>query len=241
MSTKQPANSTCTVLQHRFAHEPGPQFPRQQRTLGHQGVEQSLFHAGRAEINKRRRRLEDTRLETALDYFFGSILVVQSYLCSKDVADPHAGEQGMLIDHRVCVLGLDEALFAADQAVRHVRDEREREVVYAASLMFPCGHFIIAHPLAQPDTAARRRISDEVLRHRKHSLELPLSWLRQVDQELGRKMAYLLEQLDEGEQGVVSPEWTPLRDVVLRSQVRIRSFWLGGGEPSVALLARPDA
>lgn len=66
-------------------------------------------------------------------------------------------------------------------------------------------------------------MQEEKNRSRELALERPLNYLSRMDEGLGWKMRYLLEQIDP--QAQVPEEWKNLRDALQRSMVRIYTFW----------------
>ena len=183
-------------------------------------MQTTLRALGCIEFHKRRRPLTNELLERALHYFFDDTQLIQSYMIYKSVSDLCKNEEG---EGNTSVSPLDEALWAAQKSAQLIQDSAEQEIVYAASLMYPCGLFMTDHPLNRYYKDPATPMQEERNKWRELMLEKSLNWLSREDETLGWLMRYLLEQLDHD--AAVPAQWKPLRDAVLRGQVRIRAFW----------------
>lgn len=183
-------------------------------------LEQTLMDLALLQINKLRWHPEDPQLEGTLRWFFSDRSLVQSYMLPKKIG-PRAEREGQ--ESALCVIPIDQAIAAAVTASALVADPWERQTVYAASLMSPCGHFVAEHPVSQHERDQARTLNEERAALKTLLLERPLNWLSEHSAPKGRLLRYLLEQ--PGHDAEVPAQWAPLREVVQRGQVQIKCVW----------------
>lgn len=180
-------------------------------------LEQTLIDMALMEIKKKRWQLEDTDLEELLKWFFSEPLVVQSYMLSKRIGSKDESE------YLVALIPLDQAIFVARTASDMTSDPWEKQVVYAASLIFPCGHFVAEHPVVQYERESTANLTDERTSLRTWILERPLNGLSALNKEKGNLMRYLLDQ--SSQETVVPSSWFQMRQIVQRGQVQLKCIW----------------
>lgn len=190
-----------------------------------QQLRQTLLQMLRMEFRQRRRQMANEYIESALRHFLDDHSIVESYMLHTSATDLCQSEDPEQ-DCGECVLPLDEALRAAESAVAAMGNvaELDRELVYAAALMYPAGIFMMAHPLAEFYRHPGWTLQQERDHCRWLAMERPLSCLRRCsDPEVAQKMRYLTEQLDPMAQE--PQQWQALKQAVQQSLVRIHALW----------------
>lgn len=181
-------------------------------------------------IHGLRNRLPHPLLEQVLIDFFDDEEVVDAYLAIK-LCETGRGE-GMPpgCDGYTTIAVADAVAAAINTTTGMPPDDEDRQVLYAAAVMYPSGAFLMALPRkqreAQKDSRATSCTAGQ-LRTIQRSLAVaaPLIWLSYADPDLARKLAFLLDQLDTEQFVPVPAQWHALREALHRGQRRIPSVW----------------
>lgn len=160
-------------------------------------------------IHTVRLRMSNPHLERLVLDFFEDPLIQRAYMGDPDY------------NSGVFTGAFEQALLVAQAAAEAVQNEDDKEAVYAAALLYPCGDFLMALPWAsetlQHDPSRPRQ--EMALVQQGRALSGPLRRLSRADEVLGRKMNFLLQQIDVWTLAApIPPEWSALRQVLLESQ-----------------------
>jgi hypothetical protein len=195
---------------------------RKQQQALNSAMAQTLHELGLIEIRKQRMTLQDPDLEGFVEWFFADELqVVQAYRVTRSIGAREECEAQH--DDRVGIIPFDYAVAAATEAAQKIKDPWQKQAVYAASLLDPCGIFLSHHPVVQLQRVAERTLAEERAMIKKVMLERPLNWLSNRSTIKGNLMRHLLGQ--PVQEAAIPPTWERLKKVVVDAQMQIRLLW----------------